>query len=380
MLQIFKAGTHRAMDGRELTFSVEQLEQIAAGYDPTSYEAPLVVGHPRTDAPAYGWVRGLRVVDGVLEAEPQQVDPQFAALVNEGRFKHLSVAFFAPNHPRNPRPGQYSLRHVGFLGATPPAVLGLRSAAFAGDDAGELIEFGDWMDRQQAGMWRRLREFFVAKFGMETADEVIPSWQVDQLQEEALRPDAAAEPAPAYAASPDATPPPPPPAPPQPTPPAAEPDGDALAAREQALAEREQALAARETAQREEQARQAVRRRLDEMAAFAAELVQRGVLLPADSPGLVAFAASLDDAQTVQFAGGEAPSALAWFKDWCGRLPVQVHYGELSAPEADGATAAFAVPSGYSVVGAARAHRIRAHMAAHQVDFHTALAAVGEEG
>lgn len=139
-LQIFKTGRHTALSGAALEFSESDLAASAAAYDPALHEAPIVVGHPALDAPAYGWVKSLAFAAGALEAEPYQVDPAFAEMVSAGRFKKISAAFFPPGAPKNPAPGVYYLRHVGFLGATPPAVKGLRSPAFADDDEAVTVE------------------------------------------------------------------------------------------------------------------------------------------------------------------------------------------------------------------------------------------------
>jgi len=140
-LQIFKPGRHTAMSGAALDFSVDDLAASAAAYDPALSEAPIVVGHPVTDAPAYGWVKSLAFAGGGLEAEPDQVDPAFAAMVAAGRFKKISASFYPPASKNNPAPGVYYLRHVGFLGAQPPAVKGLRAPAFAEGDDAVSIEF-----------------------------------------------------------------------------------------------------------------------------------------------------------------------------------------------------------------------------------------------
>ena len=121
-LQIFKPGRHTAMSGASLAFSESDLAASAAAYDPAVFQAPIVVGHPKTDDPAYGWVSALAFADGALEASPEQVDPAFAEIVEAGRFKKISAAFYAPEAPNNPVPGVYYLRHVGFLGAAAPAV------------------------------------------------------------------------------------------------------------------------------------------------------------------------------------------------------------------------------------------------------------------
>ena len=133
-IQIFKPGRHTALSGQALEFSAADLSASAAAYDPTKSEAPIVVGHPALDAPAYGWVKSLAFADGALDAEPDQVDAAFAEMVAAGRFKKISASFFMPDAANNPVPGVYYLRHVGFLGAAAPAVKGLRNPSFAADE------------------------------------------------------------------------------------------------------------------------------------------------------------------------------------------------------------------------------------------------------
>lgn len=139
---IFKAGTHRTVGGRAIVFSEEDLAATVAAYDPAVHEAPVVIGHPKTDDPALGWVSGLKCVGLRLEADFRQLDPAFAEAVEAGRYKHVSAAFYAPDSPRNPKPGVYYLRHVGALGAVPPSVKGLGPLTFAEDDT-LFIAFGE---------------------------------------------------------------------------------------------------------------------------------------------------------------------------------------------------------------------------------------------
>jgi hypothetical protein len=136
MLEIFRGGRVETSAGEALTFTAADLEAIAAGYDPAKHEAPLVVGHPTNDDPAYGWVKGLRVAGEALVAEVDQVDPAFKELVEAGRYKKISASFYRPDAASNPTPGKWHLRHVGFLGAVPPAIKGLRPVQFAGGAEG----------------------------------------------------------------------------------------------------------------------------------------------------------------------------------------------------------------------------------------------------
>ncbi|TXT37405.1 MAG: hypothetical protein FD135_3636 [Comamonadaceae bacterium] len=181
-LQIFKPGRHTAMSGQALSFTESDLAATCAAYDPAKHEAPLVVGHPTHDLPAYGWVKSLAFSEGGIDATPAQVNNDFADMVAAGAFKKISACFYSPNSPSNPVPGVYYLRHVGFLGAQPPAVKGLRSPSFADAEEG-VLTFSEWDDVDNASLWRGLREWFIGKFGQAEADTVIPSYKVQSLEQ-----------------------------------------------------------------------------------------------------------------------------------------------------------------------------------------------------
>ena len=142
-IEIFRAGTHRDDAGNSHTFTRAQLEEMVATYNAAVREAPLTVGHPKDNLPAYGWVKRVFINDaGNLAVDPHQVDPAFAEMVKAQRFKKRSASFYPPNAPHNPTPGKWYLRHVAFLGAQPPAVAGLKDIGFSADDAAEAISFG----------------------------------------------------------------------------------------------------------------------------------------------------------------------------------------------------------------------------------------------
>ena len=102
LIEIFRGGTHTDMRGTTLAFGESEIVDIAAAYDPALSEAPIVIGHPRTDAPAYGWVKSLSARGDRLYAEPDQVDAAFAELVESGRYKKVSACFYRPTAPANP--------------------------------------------------------------------------------------------------------------------------------------------------------------------------------------------------------------------------------------------------------------------------------------
>lgn len=134
-VEIFRAGRRTADNGTTYDFSDADIDAIAASYSPALREAPLVVGHPAANLPAYGWVAraGAKPSDDgrVLTMDTRAVEPQFAEMVRLQRFPKRSASFYHPTHPNNPTPGKWYLRHVGFLGAQPPAVAGLKDITFS---------------------------------------------------------------------------------------------------------------------------------------------------------------------------------------------------------------------------------------------------------
>lgn len=314
-LHIFKSGTHTDMHGRTINFSQADLDACAAAYDPALHEAPLVIGHPTHDAPAWGWVKSLSPAVGDLLAEPHQIDVQFAELVKAKRYKKISASFYQPDAPNNPKPGVYYLRHVGFLGAQPPAVKGLRAVEFGEQEDG-VIEFADWGLATSAGMFARLRDFLISKFSLDEADSVLPSWQIDALRDEAQRDDP--KPDPAFSE-------------PKPNPeevPVTEEEKKALLDENTRLKSQ---LAANDAADK--------KRRADELhtanVAFAEELVTGGKLTPAAKGVVVALLDEVSKGDApVEFAEGDVKKPLATaFKDLlAGAAPV-LDFGEVASKD-----------------------------------------------
>lgn len=139
-IEVFRSGTFTPMEGKTATITERELQEIAASYDPALHPSPVVIGHPKTDDPAYGWVDRIYVEGGKLKATLKETVSEFADLVKEGRYKKVSISLFLPNSPANPKPGTTYLKHVGFLGAASPAVPGLKPVQFSNDQQG-TIEF-----------------------------------------------------------------------------------------------------------------------------------------------------------------------------------------------------------------------------------------------
>lgn len=128
--QCFAAGTHTDAAGTIITFTELDLEQIADDYDPDVASAPLVLGHPKGDAEELGRVAGLVAHASKLFALAEVSDALISA-VRAGRYRNVSASFYTPGSAGNPVGPRYYLRHIGFLGAAPPALKGMAPLDFA---------------------------------------------------------------------------------------------------------------------------------------------------------------------------------------------------------------------------------------------------------
>ena len=253
-IEVFRSGKFIDMSGSSQTISDADLQAIASGYDRSLAPAPVVIGHPQTDTPAFGWVETLYVEQGVLKATLEDTVSEFADAVKAGRYKKVSISLFLPKSPANPKPGTMYLKHVGFLGAAAPAVPGLKP-----------VSFSDWAD------------------------------SITLHQGEHVGADFAAP--------------------------------DELGRLKRQLREHE-----------------------------VEKLVQEGRVLPVFKDEVIAFAASLDDRETVSFSeGAETATRKDWFMSYLARQPQVVSFGAMDLgpdpfdPRDAAAHPGHKVPDGYQV-------------------------------
>jgi hypothetical protein len=166
-IAIFKTGTHTDSDGNTRMWTEQDLDNIIQKYDSSYHDAPIVIGHPKNDAPAYGWVESLKRIGEVLFAKFRDVVPAFAEMVNKGLFKKRSVSIYPDR----------TLKHVGFLGAMPPAVKGLPGYSFS-EAHGMTIEFEEgWASDVKADFERIQKEDNLVN---ELAELIIKKMQTDR--------------------------------------------------------------------------------------------------------------------------------------------------------------------------------------------------------
>lgn len=288
-IEIFRAGRHTDDAGNVHNFSEADVRRTVEVYDPSQREAPLTVGHPEHNLPAYGWVKSLGVnATGRLVMNTHRVLPQFAEMVEQRSFPKRSASFYPPDHPNNPAPGAWYLRHVGFLGAQPPAISGLADIKFSEGEAEGLVQFSEAISSTNQ-----------------------PSQEQDNMSKELQ---------------------------------------DKLDA---AQRERDEEKSKRETAERERDeantratsfAEQQKKDRTASFTSFAEAQVQAGRLLPADKAMTVATLEALADSKAVSFSEGNTTrteSPLEWLKGLLSNAKPLVSFGEFAPGRtgADGAQA-----------------------------------------
>ncbi len=349
-IEIFRGGKQIDSEGTEHDGNA-LIETAIAGFDPETHEPPLTVGHPADNAPAFGWVAGLKkgIKDGVpvLLAKFRQVVPEFAAAVKDGLYKKRSASFY---------PGG-RLRHVGFLGAAPPAVKALADLQFTDADRAIRFDFSEpWAWDTAARMFRRLREYLIEKDGAETADKIIPEYFIDELADAGKT--APPEAQPGFGEHTPQTqgkgakkmdfkeliefmkfwkesgPAPAEPAPPAPAtdPPKSFSEADVAAAKKQAAEEAAAAERKRLESEFAETARQAARdARKKEIAAWYDQNLKAGKIAPAwGDAGLCAFMESLPAEEPAEFSEGKKETAFDWFKAFIEGLPKVVTFKEIA--------------------------------------------------
>ncbi|WKZ71112.1 MAG: hypothetical protein QY331_07585 [Melioribacteraceae bacterium] len=139
--EIFRTGTHTSSNGITKDYSLDDLEQIADNYNRSEHEAPIVIGHPKSNAPAFGWIKKIFVEGDRLFAEAKDLAEDFVNAVKEKKFLKRSISLTKDG----------LLNHVGFLGATVPAVKGLADVEFNEDQELTEFEFDEEMLEEEIG-------------------------------------------------------------------------------------------------------------------------------------------------------------------------------------------------------------------------------------
>lgn len=184
-IEIFRAGKHIDSNGIEHTYTKSDIERTAALYKERKVDAPLTLGHPKGNGPAYGWIADLKAESGKLLMKAKDVADDLVGWTRKRMFKYVSPSLYPDGR----------IRHLAFLGDTPPAIKDLPEIPVAAFAEGEEffsfeeapIEFEEDAEARYSiqtigRMFGRVREWIISKFGIEEANQVIDGWEIDQLK------------------------------------------------------------------------------------------------------------------------------------------------------------------------------------------------------
>lgn len=133
-IPIFKTGKHTDSSGHIKEWTDNELDVIADKFNNQKSDelrdVPLVIGHPKTNSPAFGRVEHLKRDGNYLLAKFKDVTDTIKDAVNNGHYKKLSISV-------NPN---YRLNHIGLLGAAQPAIAGLGDVQFELDNDSPLYD------------------------------------------------------------------------------------------------------------------------------------------------------------------------------------------------------------------------------------------------
>jgi hypothetical protein len=181
-IEIFKAGRQTDSAGNSRDWTESDLDKIVSSYDPKNHEAPVCIGHPKDNAPAWAWVKSVAREGKSLFAEIGDLLPEFSDLLEKKLFKKRSISLYP----------DLSLRHIGFLGAQPPAVKGLEDFKFS-EVEGAPIEYADWQTtwgfKSVGSLFQGLRDWLIDTKDMDTANRLIPQYEIDSLKTMVATPD-----------------------------------------------------------------------------------------------------------------------------------------------------------------------------------------------
>ena len=150
-VEVFKTGTHTDSSGNTKKWTEKDIDKIVSSYAARKVDAPAVIGHPKSDSPAYGWVMELKRDGNKLLAKVKPTVKEFVGWVNKKLYKYVSISL---------RP-DLSLRHVGFLGGAPPAVTGLKVPEFAEEEFTEIeIELSEIQPKEDKTMSEPTKQEF----------------------------------------------------------------------------------------------------------------------------------------------------------------------------------------------------------------------------
>ncbi|MEW5745274.1 MAG: hypothetical protein AB1805_07560 [Nitrospirota bacterium] len=313
---IFRAGVHVDSNGNRREWTVDDLDSMVKNFDLSEFIPAIVVGHPKVEDPRYGDFDAVYREGKTLFADVDVI-PEMHDAWKKGLYPERSVRIVKLDD------GTYKIRHLGLLGAHPPAVTGLPRVEFSAEDGEEvIIDFSEYRFPVVGRVLRRLREFYIEKFGVEEADRIVNEYELEDLQR--VEPEAVSS-----AAFSEPT----------------QGGGDMPTQREQEL-EQQLAEERRKSADFSEKLKQKdaevatanqkttvllAENRKKEFSSFCEGLRNEGKLPPAVMPKVLDFMEILSGVETFDFAEGDGKKAakpVEMFKEFLSGLGKVIEFGE----------------------------------------------------
>jgi hypothetical protein len=186
--KLFISGTHRTPHPKKV-WTAEDVDAVFAASQLGSPEMiPVVIGHPENDLPVVGLLaRSALVCQGegdkrviLIDDRSAQFSVESIAQYRKSGHNKVSVKIKMP---------EMVIKHIGLV--TEAAVAELNDADFAADDK-EMFEYAVFSAEALFGrdeyrmpyvgaLFRQVREFLIEKFGLDAADKVLPSYEIDNL-------------------------------------------------------------------------------------------------------------------------------------------------------------------------------------------------------
>lgn len=159
----------------EAGVTLDHVIGLAESYAESGHRAPIVLGHPKDNSPAWGWVTACEREGENLYCD-WEVTPELKNLMEEGRFSERSVAFYPTDPP--------VLRHIGLLGATPPRIKGLERIDLSEQNDDPFITSRIPMTNQLPTPATASAADFVRPVTLYALSEVLPGVKASNLSSE----------------------------------------------------------------------------------------------------------------------------------------------------------------------------------------------------
>lgn len=139
LCHIFKTGEHTDSNGNIKVWTKDDLDKICYQFENVHSVVPICVGHPKTNSPAYGWIKEVKRIGDNLYCSFKEVQDEFKTALNKGLFKNRSISLDK----------DFNIRHLAFLGAQAPAIKGLEEFCYQDFDSYEFTDFQDLKERTE---------------------------------------------------------------------------------------------------------------------------------------------------------------------------------------------------------------------------------------